>query len=285
MPELPEVEVVRRGLANHIIGARFDDIQVLHPRAVRHTPGGPAHVEGMLRGATVQAVRRRGKFMWLDLGPGEGAPADLPVIVHLGMSGQMLLKDPGTPQHKHLRIRASLSTGHELWFVDQRTFGYWNPSAFGPDGLPEAITHIAPDLLDPSLDIASLARCIKARSTPIKRVLMDQHIVSGIGNIYADEMLWDAQIHPLTPASRVALGRVETLLRSGQKVMDRALAQGGTSFDALYVNVNGESGYFDVSLNAYGQTGRPCARCGEPIARLVDAGRSGHFCKRCQRRR
>lgn len=285
MPELPEVEVVRRGLATHITGARIEAIQVFHPRAVRNTPGGPAQVEAMLDGATVQAVRRRGKFMWLELGHGADQPAELPVIVHLGMSGQMLIKDPGTPQHKHLRIWAKLSSGQELWFVDQRTFGYWEPADFGPDGLPAAIAHIAPDLLDPTLDLRGLARTIKARNTPIKRVLMDQHVVSGIGNIYADEMLWEARIHPLIPAKRMSLGRVEKLLEVGREVMRRALAQGGTSFDALYVNVNGESGYFDVSLNAYGRTGKPCPRCGEPIARLVDVGRSGHFCRRCQRRR
>lgn len=276
MPELPEVEVVRRGLADHVQGRMILAAAALHPRAVRHNPS----LEGLL-GRRVEGVDRRGKFLWLRLDDGTA------LLVHLGMSGQMLIKDPDAPSHIHLRARAVLDSGYELWFVDQRTFGYWWVTSMAPSHgvmVPAPVTHIARDLLDPDLDLEELARAIKAKRTEIKRVLLNQEIVSGIGNIYADEMLWAARIHGRQLAHRLRLGRIVELLQQGQVVMTRALAQGGTSFDALYVNVNGESGYFDVSLNAYGQQGKPCSRCGTEIVREEFANRGSHFCPQCQRR-
>ncbi|KQB85290.1 bifunctional DNA-formamidopyrimidine glycosylase/DNA-(apurinic or apyrimidinic site) lyase [Corynebacterium oculi] len=286
MPELPEVEVVRRGLADHAVGRRLHRVQVSHPRAARNQSGGGAALEELLEGATLTGAHRRGKFLWLSTDRPER------LLVHLGMSGQMLIKDHQEP-HPHLRASAFLSPvlgaehtqGTWLHFIDQRTFGYWHATPGDAQGVPLPVAHIAQDLLDPALDIAALARRIKARPTEIKRVLLNQEVVSGIGNIYADEMLWEARLHGRQRASRVSLARLEELLWAGRGVMERALEQGGTSFDSLYVNVNGESGYFDLSLHAYGRHGQPCPRCGTEIRREAFMNRSSHFCPRCQRPR
>ncbi|QGU02317.1 Formamidopyrimidine-DNA glycosylase 1 [Corynebacterium kalinowskii] len=274
MPELPEVEVVRRGLAAHVVGKRFATAEVLHPRVARRQPGGAAEIEARMAGALVEGIDRRGKYLWLDTSQGA-------LLVHLGMSGQMLIKDSSAEPHKHLRARAVLDDGHEVWFVDQRTFGYWHVGEL-VDGVPELVSHVASDLLDPALDLGFLGERIRSRRSAIKRVLLDQTVVSGIGNIYADEMLWQARIHGERLASSLSASEVAELLTSGIEVMQRALSQGGTSFDALYVNVNGESGYFSRSLNAYGQLGRPCPRCGTLIVRQQFANRGSHFCPRCQ---
>lgn len=275
MPELPEVEVVRRGLARHVVGKRFTTAEVIHPRTARRQPGGAPELAGLLAGSLVEGIDRRGKYLWLVLDAGA-------LLIHLGMSGQMLIKDAGTPEHKHLRARAVMEGGHELWFVDQRTFGYWH---FGElvNGVPELVSHVAPDLLSSELDLAALNERIRTRRSGIKRVLLDQTVVSGIGNIYADEMLWQAGIHGERLAASLSESDVSALLLSGIDVMQRALMQGGTSFDSLYVNVNGESGYFSQSLNAYGQQGKPCPRCGTLIVRQQFANRGSHFCPECQR--
>ncbi len=285
MPELPEVEVVRRGLDSHMVGRKIVSATVFHPRAARNQLGGGREIEANLEGLTVGAARRRGKFLWLELDdPADQGLTNLALLVHLGMSGQMLVKAPDAEPSRHLRARAELDDGNEVWFVDQRTFGYWWLGEL-VDGIPLKLTHIAPDLLEDSLDIPALAAKIKTKNTEIKRLLLNQEIVSGIGNIYADEMLWEAQIHPAQNASRIALKRLIALLEAGVEVMTRALDQGGTSFDALYVNVNGESGYFALSLNAYGRGGEPCLRCGTRITRTTLANRGTHFCPQCQRKR
>lgn len=283
MPELPEVEVVRRGLAEHAAGHTIVQATIYHPRVVRNQLGGAVEVESNLEGLKVSAVNRRGKFLWLELADALNQPTNLGLLVHLGMSGQMLIKDPDSPASPHLRAKLRLDDGHEVWFVDQRTFGYWWLGDIH-EGAPTKISHIAPDLLEDAADFPAIARQLKARGREIKRLLLEQEIVSGIGNIYADEMLWAAQIHPQQRSDRLSLQRLEYLLECGRKVMIKALAQGGTSFDALYVNVNGNSGYFSLSLNAYGQTDEPCARCGTPISKIVVGGRGTHYCSKCQRR-
>lgn len=283
MPELPEVEVVRRGLARHIQQHTIDEVEVLHPRAVRGVAGGAEELRLLVEGATIITVARRGKFLWLELG--EHLPGEPAVVVHLGMSGQMLLKTDADPQSRHLRIRARLNDGRQLWFVDQRTFGYWRSTELSDSGngiVPATITHIARDLLDPELNLDKVAARLHSRDVEIKKLLLQQDIISGIGNIYADEMLWEAQIHPQHRAKSIPTTQLVELLLAGKEVMQRALAQGGTSFDELYVNVNGESGYFAVSLNAYGQTDQPCARCGTEIVRVKFTNRSSHFCPVCQ---
>ncbi|NGP09504.1 bifunctional DNA-formamidopyrimidine glycosylase/DNA-(apurinic or apyrimidinic site) lyase [Rhodococcus sp. 14C212] len=280
MPELPEVEVVRRGLDAHVRGATIESVQVLHPRAVRRHEPGPRDLALRLTGQTVAAVQRRGKYLWLVL-----EPADVALVVHLGMSGQMLVQPPAVPDEKHLRIRAVLDNGADLRFVDQRTFGGW---ALAPlvevDGavLPEPVAHIARDPMDPAFDAAAVVKVLRGKHTEIKRVLLDQTVVSGIGNIYADESLWRAGVHGNRAADRLGGPTLRRLLDAARDVMGEALAQGGTSFDALYVNVNGESGYFDRSLSVYGQENLPCPRCGTPVRREKFMNRSSFSCPRCQ---
>lgn len=275
MPELPEVEVVRRGLEAHLLGGVFEDVEVLHPRANR---GQDAPLADLLVGARIGSVRRRGKYLWFDLG--EDA-----LYVHLGMSGQMLVGDPGVCTSPHMRIHASLTDAagraRELAFVDQRTFGRW---LYTPQvgGVPVPVAHVALDPLEADFDRVAVARLIRRKRSPIKAVLLNQEIVSGIGNIYADEALWQAGIAPTRRASSLLQREAVALLEAAEDVMRRALAEGGTSFDSLYVNVNGESGYFSRSLNAYGREGEPCRRCGTPLRRIVIGGRSSHFCEKCQ---
>ncbi len=275
VPELPEVEVVRRGLEVHAAGRTIASVIVLNDRAVRRHPGGAADFAAVLIGRTVLQVRRRGKYLWLVLDGGDA------VLAHLGMSGQFRV---GAGDSPHLRVRFAFDDGGpDVDFVDQRTFG---GMAFSPGGaeLPAAISHIALDLLDPAFDRAGTVRAIRARHTEIKRALLDQSLVSGIGNIYADEALWRAKVHYTRPTAVLPGRTVGAVLDAAAAVMSEALAAGGTSFDALYVNVNGDSGYFDRSLAAYGQEGLPCPRCGAPIRREPFMNRSSYFCPRCQRR-
>ncbi|MGC5584052.1 bifunctional DNA-formamidopyrimidine glycosylase/DNA-(apurinic or apyrimidinic site) lyase [Ornithinimicrobium sp. W1679] len=290
MPELPEVEVVRRGLEQHVRGRTVQEAVLTGTRVARRHPAGPADLAARVAGARVEQVDRRGKYLWLVLRPPHDDPQAL--VVHLGMSGQLLVEQAQAPREKHLHATFTFEDdGPQLRFVDQRTFGGLALAELRPDphrgpthphGIPAPVLHIAPDPLDPVFDRTAAVRRMKASGSEIKRVLLDQRVVSGIGNIYADEALWRAEVHGRRAASaltRPALGR---LLDHATDVMTEALGQGGTSFDALYVNVNGASGYFDRSLDAYGQTGRPCSRCGTPIVREEFMNRSSHSCPRCQ---
>lgn len=284
MPELPEVEVVRRGLQAHVVGRRFGRIEVLHPRPVRRHPSGPDGFVRDLQGQRVVAARRRGKYLWLPLESGDA------LMAHLGMSGQMLVQPVAAPPERHLRVRFLLDVSpdgpaevrRELRFVDQRMFGGLSVSPGGAE-LPAEIAHIARDPMDPELDEEAVVRRVRRSGSGIKRLLLDQTTISGVGNIYADEALWRAGLHGERPGERLTRRQVVELLGHVRDVMAAALAEGGTSFDALYVNVNGESGYFDRSLQAYGQQGVPCGRCGTPIVRVPFMNRSSYFCPRCQR--
>ncbi|GAA3619295.1 bifunctional DNA-formamidopyrimidine glycosylase/DNA-(apurinic or apyrimidinic site) lyase [Marihabitans asiaticum] len=286
MPELPEVEVVRRGLQEHVAGRTIAAVELRGTRVARRHLAGPDDLVARVVGSAVTGAHRRGKYLWLALRPpGADRPEDA-LVVHLGMSGQMLVGPPDSPDQRHLHARLDFADdGPQLRFVDQRTFGGLSLSTLREDGLPEAVGHVAPDPFDPAFDARAVARTIKARSSGIKRVLLDQRVVSGIGNIYADEALWRARTHGERPASALTKPAIERLLGHAREVMDQALKQGGTSFDALYVNVNGASGYFDRSLDAYGREGLPCKRCGAPMAREQFMNRSSHFCPRCQRLR
>jgi formamidopyrimidine-DNA glycosylase len=275
MPELPEVEVVRAGLARHVLGRSIDQVEVLHPRPVRRDPRGSTGFVAALVGRRIEAAHRRGKYLWLAL------DNDDALLGHLGMSGQVLLQPPGAPDERHLRVRFSLSGGLEMRFVDQRMFGGLLVSTGGAH-LPSEIAHIARDPLDPAFDDAAFVAKVRRRTSGIKRQLLDQNLVSGVGNIYADEALWRARIHGDRPGDRLTRPQVTTLLGHAREVMTAALGEGGTSFDALYVNVNGESGYFDRSLHAYGREGEPCDRCGAPIRRISFMNRSSYFCPKCQ---
>ncbi|MET8653306.1 bifunctional DNA-formamidopyrimidine glycosylase/DNA-(apurinic or apyrimidinic site) lyase [Nocardia aurea] len=282
MPELPEVEVVRRGLAAHVVGRTVESVTVTHPRSVRRHLEGAADLAARLTGLRVESARRRGKYLWLTFDE-----PDTALVVHLGMSGQMLVQPAVAPVEKHAHIRAALHDGAELRFVDQRTFGGW---ALAPlvevDGslLPEPVAHIARDPLDPLFDQEAAVAALRAKNTEIKRVLLDQTVISGVGNIYADESLWRSRIHGNRPASALTRPALRTLLTEVGAVMGDALEAGGTSFDALYVNVNGQSGYFERSLAVYGREDEPCRRCGAPIVRERFMNRSSYSCPRCQRK-
>ncbi|GHD56219.1 bifunctional DNA-formamidopyrimidine glycosylase/DNA-(apurinic or apyrimidinic site) lyase [Streptomyces goshikiensis] len=280
MPELPEVEVVRRGLERWVAGRTIEDVEVLHPRAVRRHPAGGVDFAARLRGETVGVPQRRGKYLWLPL-----AGRDLSVLGHLGMSGQLLVQPADAPDEKHLRIRVRFddAAGTELRFVDQRTFGGLSLHDNTPDGLPDVIAHIARDPLDPLFDEAAYHLALRAKRSTVKRALLDQSLISGVGNIYADEALWRARLHYERPTATLTRPRSAELLGHVRDVMNAALAVGGTSFDSLYVNVNGESGYFDRSLDAYGREDEPCRRCGTPMRRRPWMNRSSYFCPRCQR--
>ncbi|MEY3733717.1 MAG: hypothetical protein RL347_1076 [Actinomycetota bacterium] len=283
MPELPEVEVVRRGLAPYLSDRRIASVEILDARSVRRHAPGPAHFVDALAGRQVRAVSRRGKYLWMTLGQDEA------LVAHLGMSGQLLLPDPAIDDEAHLRVRLVLEgADRELHFVDQRIFGGMHIDDLVDDGLggrvPESVAHIARDPLDPEFDEAAFSRQLRKRTSGIKRCLLDQSLVSGIGNIYADEALWRTRLHYDAPAERLTPGRVRELIGHVRDVMLEALAQGGTSFDSLYVNVNGESGWFDRSLSAYGREGEPCPRCGRSIVRESFMNRSSYRCPRCQPR-
>jgi formamidopyrimidine-DNA glycosylase len=278
VPELPEVETVRAGLARWVTGRTIARVEVLHPRAVRRHAAGGADFAAALAGRTVVDVRRRGKYLWFAL------DSDDAVVGHLGMSGQMLLLDEAAAAGPHLRIRFTFTDGGpQLRFVDQRTFG---GLAISPGGavLPAEIAHIARDPFDPDFSPELFVGAIRMRRTGVKRALLDQTLISGVGNIYADESLWRAGLHGERPCAGLTRPAARRLLGHVTEVMAEALQVGGTSFDALYVNVNGESGYFDRSLAVYGQEGRSCRRCGTVIRREAFMNRSSFSCPRCQPR-
>jgi len=278
MPELPEVETVRAGLARWVGGRTIATVEVHHPRAIRRHLPGSAHFAAMLTGRKILDVRRRGKYLWLPLDSGDA------IVAHLGMSGQLLCRMATAPDELHLRVRLRFTDGDpELRFVDQRTFGGLAVSEGGAD-LPGEIAHIARDPMDPQFSDPAFVAALRARHTEVKRALLDQTLSSGVGNIYADEALWRAKLHGAQTTDRMTKPAALRLLGYVREVLAEAIGQGGTSFDALYVNVNGESGYFDRSLNVYGREGEPCRRCGTPIRRESFMNRSSYSCPHCQPR-
>ena len=345
MPELPEVETVRAGIADHSLGRPVRAVRVVDARSLRRHLPGPAHFETALTGRALRGAYRRGKYLWLTLSEADGTLADEALVVHLGMSGQLLVRDePGgemgsdsgndlqaraafDEQPRHLRVALELgpagatgsmvsanraSTGQRLLFVDQRIFGGMFLSPLVPDVpaavaanevapgelgqsevperflVPEAVKHIARDPLDEFFDPAAVRRKFLRTSSGIKKVLLDQSVISGVGNIYADEALWRARLHYAKPARTLSAAQTRELLEAVTQVLRESLAAGGTSFDALYVNVLGESGYFERSLNAYGRAGEPCHRCAEAgrttlMVREPFQNRSSYRCPHCQR--
>ncbi len=277
MPELPEVETVRKGLAHFLTGYTFRSAQDLHPRMLK--PASIAPIDAVV-GARIESVNRRGKFLWMVLN------RDQALVAHLGMSGQFLVARKDRPAPGHVRAKFSLAKGlkkHELVFSDQRTFGWLSVEELD-GGVPTSAAHIALDPFDANFDREAVIAKMKSRKAAIKSVLLNQEIMSGVGNIYADESLWRAKIHPEIPAADLSTRKIGALVDAATEVMAEAVAVGGTSFDALYINVNGESGFFETSLNAYGQEGEPCPRCGRQIRRIAFTNRSSHFCPQCQRK-
>lgn len=289
MPELPEVEVVRRGLQAHVAGRTITAVRVHHLRAVRRHEAGPADLTARLLEARITGTDRRGKYLWLLLeggGMGEDAgEGGAALVIHLGMSGQMLLGP--VPRSDHVRIAALLDDGTTLSFVDQRTFGGWLlADLVTVDGsvVPVPVAHVARDPLDPRFDRGAVVKVLRRKHSEIKRQLLDQTVVSGIGNIYADEALWRAKVNGARLASALSRQKLAAVLDAATEVMREALGQGGTSFDSMYVNVNGESGYFERSLDAYGRDGEPCRRCGTLMRREKFMNRSSCYCPKCQPR-
>jgi formamidopyrimidine-DNA glycosylase len=277
VPELPEVETVRHGLEKHVVGRTVETVRVLHPRAVRRQPGGADEFETALAGRGLDRARRRGKYLWLSVG--EDA-----LLAHLGMSGQLLVGEPGRPLSPHVRILFTFTDGGpDLRFTDQRTFGHMCMVRDGAE-LPAPIAHIAPDPFEPAYDPAALSLRLRGRHTGVKRALLDQSLISGVGNIYADEALWRARLHWARPTETLNGPEVSRLLTAVREVLGEALVAGGTSFDDLYVNVNGESGYFERSLAVYGREGLPCPRCDTPVRRDSFMNRSSYTCPHCQPR-
>jgi formamidopyrimidine-DNA glycosylase len=293
MPELPEVETIRQGLLP-LIGSTITKAEVFRERSVRMHDGGAETFPKDIHSFSITAAVRRGKFLWLMLN------GDVALLIHLGMSGQLRYWDNQPEPHPHLRVRFNLqlpdgaATG--LDFIDQRTFGHLAivglvPTLDGKAGgegspapiIPKPAAHIARDVLDPNLNLKSVTAKIQTKNTEIKRVLLDQTVLSGIGNIYADEALWQAKIHPQTIAASLSTRQINKLIKASQEIIAKSLIAGGTSFDALYVNVNGESGTNSDNLNVYSRENEPCPRCGRPIVRITFMNRSSHICKNCQR--
>lgn len=296
MPELPEVETIRRGLVRHLIGREVTGIEVRSSRAARHEEwdgrGMAPPALAAVAGTHVTEVARRGKFLWLTL-----AGRSNTLALHLGMSGQLLFRDDGEAgDPSHIAAVVSLERGARLIFRDQRTFGWLRSSPLVPtsDGAPGGAgtarplvplhaAHIARDPHDPAFDLEAVAARLHARTAAIKGLLLDQTIISGIGNIYADEALFAARLHPLRPGASISVRTLERLVGEANRVMAEAIAAGGTSFDALYVNTAGNSGYFERELQAYGRRGLPCLKCGRLMESLIVAGRSSHVCSNCQK--
>jgi formamidopyrimidine-DNA glycosylase len=283
VPELPEVETVRAGIERHVVGRTVRTAEVFHPRAVRRDVAGPDGFAAAMAGRTFLRAERRGKYLWFALDDTEA------LLAHLGMSGQLTVGDPDRPLSPHVRARFTFTDGGpDLRFTDQRTFGHLMlVPLVPPQGdkrlLPLPIVHIAADPLEAAFDAKDFAARLARKKTQVKRALLDQSLISGVGNIYADEALWRARLHWARPTETLKPAEVSRLLEAVRDVLTEALKAGGTSFDALYVNVNGESGYFDRSLNAYGREGEPCGRCATPIRRDAFMNRSSYSCPRCQK--
>ena len=280
MPELPEVETVRVGLERSVVGRRIARVEVFGPRTLRRYPPGPAEFAHRLVGRVIVGARRRGKYLWLPLDDGAA------MLAHLGMSGQFLAVGTGVPVELHLRARLGFAdSGPELRFVDQRTFGGLGlTDDVGPDGVPAAIGHVAPDPLEEAFDPAAWSAAVRRRRTGVKRAVLDQRLISGVGNIYADEALWHARMHFARATDRLTRADADRLLAAVRGVLVAAIAAGGTSFDALYVDVDGAGGWFERELEVYGREGEPCSRCGSTIVRMPFMGRSSYLCPRCQPR-
>lgn len=278
MPELPEVETVRSGLEKYILGRKIKTAESFHSRTIKPNSIAPL---GAVVGARIKAVKRRGKFLWLEL------DRDFALVAHLGMSGQLLVQPAKAPEPRHLRAKFTLAGGlssrlDQIRFIDQRTFGWLSIEHFVGD-VPSSVAHIALDPFEQNFDLNNVVTRIKSKKCAIKAAILNQEIISGIGNIYADEALWRSQIHPQVVCEDLSEMEIKKVINSAKSVMKSALKSGGTSFDEQYKNVNGESGYFSRSLKVYGREGEKCSRCGSTIHRIAFANRSSHFCPCCQR--
>jgi formamidopyrimidine-DNA glycosylase len=276
VPELPEVELTRRHLDDAMSGRRLVRVSTTHPRTARHNAGGPREVEERLEGRTVLGVGRKGKFIAAPLDDGQT------LVAHLGMSGRFSIGGPSDQVQAHTHFRVTLDNGVEVRFVDPRTFGFI--AVVSPDEMTgSGLSRVGPDAWETAPTAEDLARALARRTAPVKALLLDQVIVSGLGNIYADEALHLAGIHPLRPGGELTEADLERLLAAIQVVLGEALENGGTSLDDLaYLLPDGRAGENLDRLRVYGRTGLPCPECGALVERVVIRGRSSHFCPVCQ---
>jgi formamidopyrimidine-DNA glycosylase len=274
MPELPEVEVLRRSLEPHLIGDRVERVEVSNP-ALRE-PVDVARLRRAARGREVISLRRRSKYLLIDLDGG------WTVVVHLGMSGRLTLVPAATPLEPHEHVAFHLRSGRRLRLRDPRRFGVvFAVKTAEIDGDPH-FAHLGPEPLEPGFSGETLARAAAGRRGPVKAFLMDAGVVVGVGNIYASETLHRAGVHPERSVARISRQRWERLAEAGVAVLRQAISQGGTTLND-FADGEGNSGYFQVSLNVYGREGEPCRTCGRPVRRIVQAGRSTFYCPGCQR--
>jgi len=273
MPELPEVETTRRHLEAAMSGRVLSHVAVNHVRTTRHNAS-PAEVVARLEGRRVVNVARHGKFLRLDLDDGQT------MVAHLGMSGRWSIDPEGTAPHTHFTV--DLDNGVSVNFIDPRTFGFvavYDVEDLGESGL----ARLGPDAWAETPDAQDLAGRLRGRTAPIKALLLDQSHIAGLGNIYADEVLFEAGIHPETPGGSLDIDDCRRLLEVSKSVLGAAIDHGGTTLDDLaYLLPDGRAGDNMTKLSVYGRDGEPCDECGTPIEKVVIRGRSSHFCPTCQ---
>jgi formamidopyrimidine-DNA glycosylase len=278
MPELPEVETVRRGLEATVVGRRITGTSVTGARSVRRQPA--AELRARLEGRTVTAVTRKGKFLALKLDDGQV------LVIHLRMSGQLLhVRSPrGVAKAPHTHIVARLDDGSELRFVDPRTFGeWWVTEDTLEDGSPALFDRLGPDPYNEGLTAATLASRLENKRTPVKAALTDQRVVAGIGSIYADEICWRAKVRPDRRADSLIPREIKAIARATLAVLASAVEHRGSSLkDASYKDLTGEAGSYQDRHEVYDKKGRACSRCGTPIARLSFGARTAYCCENCQ---
>jgi formamidopyrimidine-DNA glycosylase len=275
VPELPEVETTRRFIEPVLAGRLIEHAEVRRPRTARRNVR-PEDVADRLGGRRVQRVGRRGKFILTDV---EG---DLTWVIHLGMSGRMQISEPDEPEAPHTNAVFRTDEGTELRFVDPRTFGF--VAVFTPEEMEQSgLARVGRDALTDLPSPEEIAEAFANRIPTVKSALLDQRFIAGLGNIYADEVLHRARIHPARPIGSLDADEIRRLHDAIGPVLEAGVAHGGTSLnDLAYLLPDGRAGEFLERLGAYGREGEPCRRCGQPIERLVIAQRSSHFCPRCQ---
>jgi formamidopyrimidine-DNA glycosylase len=275
VPELPEVEITRRHLDDAMAGRALSRVRTTHPRTARHN-GGPTELDERLVGRVVGHVGRKGKFLTALLDDGQM------LVAHLGMSGRFTVGAPDLEEQPHTHFRALLDDGREVRFIDPRTFGFI--AVFDEDELSSSgFARLGPDAWSDAPSVETLQTALNGRTAPIKALLLDQVIVSGLGNIYSDEALHIAGIHPLKPGGDLSADDLERLREAIATVLESAIDNGGTSLDDLaYLLPDGSAGENMDRLLVYGRSGEPCRRCGTPIERIVIRARSSHYCPSCQ---
>jgi formamidopyrimidine-DNA glycosylase len=276
VPELPEVELTRRHLDEAMRGRRLERVSTTHPRTARHNAGGPKEVDERLEGRTVLGVGRKGKFLAAPLDDGQT------LVAHLGMSGRFTVGEPSDEEPTHTHFRATLDDGVEVRFIDPRTFGF--VAVVAPDEIAgSGLGRIGPDAWETAPSPDELAGALAGRTAPVKALLLDQVIVSGLGNIYADEALHLAGIHPLRPGGELGHDELKRLVQAVAVVLGEAIENEGTSLDDLaYLLPDGRAGDNIGRLRVYGRAGLPCPECGTPVERVVIRARWSHFCPVCQ---